>query len=220
MHVPDVISVAFRLLSRFCCPKLSSEIRGRAACAADLFLAREGCIANTVLLALLAGEDHRSFEHTGIDAKSIGRAIVMYHLGQSIQGASTIEQQLVRTLMQDYRRSFARKIREMIVASSMFPFLEKNLIYAAYLEVAYFGAGMKGYRAACGRLHIDPAKPTLHQAAGLVARLKYPQPSLPTPLWAQRLARRTAYIEARSACGRIRQSRFGEVYDARFSELS
>src|SRR5208337_2064528 len=58
--------------------------------------------------ALIAAEDHRFFNHGGVDPIALVRAIVRFHLRGRLQGASTIEQQLVRTVTMRYDRTVLR----------------------------------------------------------------------------------------------------------------
>ena len=126
---------------------------------------------------LIVGEDRRFYDHDGIDLCGILRAIwVRIHKG-SIQGASTIEQQLVRVIIGNYTIKLSRKIREILLSSYLRKIMSKNDIACLYLEIAYFGAGMKGLKAVCKKLGILHNKATINDAVEVVARLKYPEPS-------------------------------------------
>lgn len=139
---------------------------------------------------LISGEDHRYFRHCGIDPIAICRAIWRgIALGRT-EGASTIEMQVVRVVSGRFERSFQRKIREMALATLVTRAIPKEALPAVYLRIGYFGWRMNGFEAACRRLGVVAAALTAAQTAGLVARLKYPQPRAAGPdRWSQINAR-------------------------------
>ena len=63
---------------------------------------------------LISAEDHRSDYHFGIDQIGMVRAFYVWLTRNEVQGASTIEQQFVRTVTGDYERSLLRKLREQL----------------------------------------------------------------------------------------------------------
>ncbi len=144
---------------------------------------------------LAIGEDHRFQAHPGVDCISIGRAILVAITKRKVQGASTIEQQLVRTVSGRYERSFRRKFREQLLAVALSRCCSKNQIASAYLAIAYYGHNLTGLDAirklADGNLNTRSPE----QMASIIARLKYPEPATATPLWESRLAERVAYIQ-------------------------
>jgi membrane carboxypeptidase/penicillin-binding protein len=145
--------------------------------------------------ALVVGEDRRFYLHGGIDTRSLLRALATYlHTGE-VQGASTITQQLVRVLTNDYRRAVRRKIREMCLASAVDREVAKEDQALLYLGIGYFGWHMNGLRQARQRLRLTSAL-SAGTAAAIVARLRYPEPQSPTILQTQRIDRRKKYIEA------------------------
>ena len=72
---------------------------------------------DTLSKLLISGEDHRFFYHLGFDIIAIARAVRNRLLYGRIEGASTIEQQLVRVLTNEYQRTFSRKIKEILLAT-------------------------------------------------------------------------------------------------------
>jgi penicillin-binding protein 1A len=133
-------------------------------------------IPKAVLNSLIAAEDHRFAKHSGVDLIALVRAIWRLVSVSKIEGASSIEQQLVRTLTGRYERRLSRKLREIMLATLVSTTFPKAEIPALYLLIAYFGWHMNGYAAACRRLGIQPKNVGLEEAAKLIARLKYPQP--------------------------------------------
>jgi penicillin-binding protein 1A len=99
--------------------------------------------------ATLAVEDSGFYYHLGIDPKAIIRAsIVNYRAGRVVEGASTITQQLTKTLFLSPQKKFERKIREAILAIRMELIFSKDEILEMYLNQIYYGHGSYGIAAA------------------------------------------------------------------------
>src|SRR5690625_3480947 len=106
----------------------SSDIENRTHVSVDQ-------ISPNVLNALIATEDHRFFNHWGVDTQSLMR-LPYYWIQQRFQGGSTISQQLARNL---YRKigfdvSITRKLREMITAVQIEHNYTKQEILEMYLN--------------------------------------------------------------------------------------
>jgi penicillin-binding protein 1A len=132
--------------------------------------------------ALVATEDERFYDHSGIDIRGLGRAIVK--LGQS-GGASTISQQLSKMLFSDRPRSklerVIQKLREWIIAVRLERQYTKNEIIAMYLNRFDFLNNAVGIESA-SRVYFNkrPAELNLVESATLVGMAK--NPSLFNPL--------------------------------------
>ncbi|MBS3732379.1 MAG: PBP1A family penicillin-binding protein, partial [Desulfobacterales bacterium] len=99
--------------------------------------------------ALLATEDRQFYEHSGLDLKGILRAMVHDIMSMSFeQGASTITQQLAKTLFLSPEKSLERKLKEAILALQMERRYTKDEILELYLNQVYFGSGAYGAEAA------------------------------------------------------------------------
>jgi penicillin-binding protein 1A len=99
--------------------------------------------------AVIAVEDARFFEHPGLDLIGIARAVwTNLRRGGKVEGASTITQQLARSLFLSAERTYGRKIRELILAYKMELILSKEEILELYLNQIYFGQGAYGVVAA------------------------------------------------------------------------
>lgn len=125
---------------------------------------------------LISGEDHRHMRHPGFDLYAICRASWRRLTLKSKEGASTIEQQIVRIITNSYENTIRRKIREIMLASLVAKYFPKTILPSIYLVIGYYGWQMNGYSQACKRLNVQPENMTHEIAAGLVARLKYPEP--------------------------------------------
>jgi penicillin-binding protein 1A len=100
--------------------------------------------------AVIATEDARFFEHPGLDYVGMLRAAWtnIRHGGRKVEGASTITQQLARSLFLSSERSYERKIRELILAYKMEAVSGKEQILETYLNQIYFGQGAYGVASA------------------------------------------------------------------------
>jgi penicillin-binding protein 1A len=109
--------------------------------------------------AFVASEDARFFQHQGVDAWSIVRAIV-HNIkdGGRGQGASTITQQVARSLLLSPEKTYTRKIKEAILAYRIDKFLSKNDILHIYLNQIYLGEGAYGVVAAANTYFGKPVK--------------------------------------------------------------
>ncbi|MDD3364631.1 MAG: PBP1A family penicillin-binding protein [Syntrophomonas sp.] len=95
--------------------------------------------------AVVAVEDRRFYQHSGFDAKSIGRAIYNdLKEGSKAQGASTITQQLARTVFLSNEKSYSRKIKELFIATAIEGKYTKEAILNMYLNEIYVGRGCSG----------------------------------------------------------------------------
>jgi len=138
---------------------------------------RKSHLSSTLLHKLLiSGEDHRFFSHGGFDLVAIARAVWRNLAFNKREGASTIEQQIVRVLTGNYQRTLQRKAKEIFLATLVGDVVPKQHLPGLYLDIAYYGWRMNGLRQACLRLRLDPRQLSLSEAASLVARLKYPEP--------------------------------------------
>lgn len=101
---------------------------------------RLGELPDHVWRAVLAIEDSRFFEHTGLDARGIARALLNNaRAGKVVQGGSTITQQLVKIRDLTPRRSWGRKLSEAIRALELEAEHDKEEILQAYLNSVYYG---------------------------------------------------------------------------------
>jgi membrane peptidoglycan carboxypeptidase len=144
--------------------------------------------------AAIMAEDHRHFHHRGVDIVALGRAAWCCIFKSSLQGGSTIEQQLVRTITGRYERTLRRKIREVFLATFVESVIPKEEVVPIYLSIAYFGARMNGLEQALTYLGLSKVKLSPRDAASIIARLKYPEPALLSPKRQDQIRTRTEHI--------------------------
>jgi penicillin-binding protein 1A len=102
-----------------------------------------------LILAFVAAEDARFFEHPGVDVSGIVRAFLRnLEAGRTVQGGSTITQQVVKRILLSPEKTFARKIREAVLAYRIDNYLTKEEILHIYLNHAFLGHGAYGVEAA------------------------------------------------------------------------
>jgi penicillin-binding protein 1A len=134
--------------------------------------------------ALIASEDSRFYWHFGVDPIGVTRAVVINLTASELrQGASTLTQQLARSLFPEVGRqnTAGRKIREMIVALKLEAFYSKDFILKTYLNRVYLGIGSYGFEDAA-QFYFEKSATDLDlsEAATLVAIL--PAPNLYNPV--------------------------------------
>lgn len=121
--------------------------------------------------AFIATEDHSFFRHHGISLRGIIRScFVNLYYRRTVQGASTITQQLARSMFLSNEKTWTRKIKEIFIALQLERQLSKEQILELYLNNIYFGRGIYGVQAACKRIWnktVDAI--SIEQAATLAA---------------------------------------------------
>ncbi len=135
-----------------------------------------GDMPPTLIKAVIAAEDVRFYEHTGIDFKGISRAFVQnLGAGRKAQGGSTITQQLARNTYGLTDRTYYRKILEIYLSWRIEKSLTKEKILELYLNRIYLGSGLYGVEAASRGYFGKPAKEmTTAECATLAGLIKSP----------------------------------------------
>ncbi len=106
-------------------------------------------IPEKVINGFLAAEDDNFYNHSGIDYMGIVRAMVInIKAGRIVQGASTITQQVAKSLLLTSERTFSRKIKDLILATKIEEKLSKKEILFLYLNQVYLGGGYYGVKSA------------------------------------------------------------------------
>jgi penicillin-binding protein 1A len=134
-------------------------------------------IPKEFLNGLIATEDSRFYHHVGIDVVGIGRALAtdLIHLKMA-QGASTLTQQLARSLFLKSEKTMRRKLQEMLLALQIEKSFTKNEILTFYCNQVYMGHGRYGVEAAARFYFGKPAKDmTLEEAALLAGLVQRPE---------------------------------------------
>jgi len=99
----------------------------------------------TLIEAIIAVEDHRFYEHSGVDLIGILRsALKNLRSGSIVGGGSTITQQLAKNLFYTSEQTYSRKIKEAVTALRIEAKFDKDKILELYLNQIYFGEGTWG----------------------------------------------------------------------------
>ncbi|GAB4393154.1 MAG: penicillin-binding protein 1A [Gammaproteobacteria bacterium] len=149
-------------------------------------------IPKQLIDAVLATEDQRFFDHSGIDIRGLARAAVeLIRTGTKSQGGSTITMQVARNFFLSRKKTFLRKINEVLLAIKIDNTLSKEKILELYLNKIYFGNRAYGVAAAAQVYYGKPLQQlTLAQYAMLAGLPKAPSRLNPLVNQEAALARR------------------------------
>lgn len=133
-------------------------------------------IPKDLVNAFLAAEDDQFFQHGGVNYLAILRAtIANIKAGHSVQGGSTITQQVAKTLLLTSEKTMLRKVKDILLAQEMESHLSKEDILYLYLNQIYFGQGAYGIQLAAETYFRKPvSKLTLPEMAILAGLPKAP----------------------------------------------
>ena len=156
---------------------LAESLDGRRARRRPVVLSE---LPERVWRAVLAAEDHRFYDHSGVDARSLARAAIEnVRRGRLAQGGSTLTQQLVKNRDLTPRRSLGRKVSEALRALEVESEHEKDEILEVYLNHVYLGhssgLAVHGFGAAA-RAYFGKDAPdlALHESALLAGLIRSP----------------------------------------------
>lgn len=132
--------------------------------------------------AVIAIEDKSFFEHYGVNVWSIIRAsIANLRAGHTVQGGSTISQQLAKVLFLSNKKTLKRKLQEVLLAMELEHKYTKKQILAIYLNRIYLGAGIYGIDAAAKYYFAKNVKDlSLYESAIIAGLIQAPSKYAPT----------------------------------------
>ena len=133
-------------------------------------------IPDYLVKALVAIEDHRFYEHKGVDwYRTVGAMFTMLTGGDDSFGGSTITQQLIKNLTGNKEVTVQRKLIEIFQALEFEKKYDKDEIIEWYLNAVYFGEGCDGiYTAARKYFGKEPSQLTLAESASFVGIVNLP----------------------------------------------
>jgi penicillin-binding protein 1A len=134
-------------------------------------------VPDVAKLAFLAAEDASFYEHEGLNYLGMLRALsANIRAGKTVQGGSTITQQVVKNVLLDAERSYRRKIRETVLARRLEQSLTKDEIFWLYLNHIYLGHGRYGIEEAARYYFGKPTRDlSLDEAATLAGLVAAPE---------------------------------------------
>jgi penicillin-binding protein 1A len=167
-----------------------------------------------VVTALIATEDHRFYEHHGVDFTRIAGAMLANLKGDA-QGGSTITQQLARNMFRDEigsKRNLNRKLKELITAFKIENTYSKTEILEAYLNTVPFLYNTYGIEMAARTYFGKPAaRLSETEAATLVGMLKGTAYYNPVTNPERSLARRNVVLGQMLKAGAFDENRFRQL---------
>ncbi|MBC8198932.1 MAG: penicillin-binding protein 1A [Desulfobacterales bacterium] len=138
--------------------------------------------------AIVATEDRNFYQHSGVDLKGILRAAIKDILAREfVEGASTITQQLAKTLFLTSKKTLMRKIKEAVLSFQLERRYTKDEILQMYLNQVYFGSGAYGVESAARIFFGKAAKDLGLSECALIAAMPK-APSRYSPLINKELA--------------------------------
>jgi len=177
-------------------------------------------VAPVMRQAVIAIEDSRFYDHSGIDLRGTMRAYINNQSGDDVQGGSTLTQQYVKQVLlaragtipdlkerkaaqkAAIEQSYSRKLRELRYAVAMEENYTKEQILERYLNIVYFGARAYGVEAAAKRYFRTTARElTLVQAATLAGIIQQPTAYDPTRNPERSIARRNVVLARMGVLG-------------------
>ncbi|KAB2910282.1 MAG: penicillin-binding protein 1A [Dechloromonas sp.] len=162
--------------------------------------------------ALLAIEDSRFREHSGVDFRGVLRAVAAGLTGGMRQGASTITMQVARTFFLSQERTLKRKLTEVVLAYRIESALSKDQILELYMNQIYLGQRSYGF-ASAARTYFRKRLPelTLAEAAMLAGLPQNPAKHNPAVNPVRAKARQELVLKRMLHLGKISQEEFDEA---------
>jgi penicillin-binding protein 2A len=160
--------------------------------------------------AVIAIEDHRFYEHDGVDLVGISRAFVQnVKAGSIVEGGSTITQQLTKNALLSTEKTYKRKLEEFFLAREIEKQYSKDEIMQMYLNRIYFGNGSWGIkRAAMGYFGKDVKNLTISEAAMLAGLIKAPSSLDPYKNYEKAAERRDVVLLMMKTNGFIKEEEY------------
>jgi 1A family penicillin-binding protein len=169
--------------------------------------------------AVVATEDHRFWDHRGIDLLRTLKAfwVNLLYSGR-VEGASTITQQLAKNLFFTFQRTYQRKFRELLVALQIEARYSKNEILDAYVNQIAFGVGAHGIEQASQVFFGKPAlQLNLPESALLAGLPKSPTRYNPFRNFQRAKERQKVVLSRMVAVGAISAEEAARAYEARLN---
>ena len=153
---------------------VDSKLIAEYALEKRLFIPYES-IPDKIVNSFLSAEDKNFFNHPGIDAKGILRAVIKniknFSQDKRLEGASTITQQVAKNFLLTNEVSIKRKVKEAILAFRIERAYTKERILELYLNQIYLGQGTYGIAAASQEYFDKPIKELNYSETAMLAAL-------------------------------------------------
>ncbi len=178
-------------------------------------------IPRDLINAIVATEDRNFYRHSGVDLKGILRAAIKdVWAGEFVEGASTITQQLAKTLFLTSNKTLMRKLKEAVLAFQLERRYTKDEILEFYLNQIYYGSGAYGVESAA-RIFFDKSvdKLTLSECALIAGMPKAPSRYSPLVSIPRATARRNMVLKQMKETGIISDEAYRKALETPVPEL-
>ena len=174
-------------------------------------------VSPNLVHAIIAIEDQRFYEHSGIDViRIMAAAATNLRAHRAAQGGSTLTQQLARQSFLSSDKTFRRKLKEAILAWRIEQQFTKDQILELYLNKVYFGDGLYGVEAASRGFFGKHARDLdVDEAALLAGLVKSPSTYAPTINLDRAIARRNVVLQAMRDSGAINDATYQKAVGTR-----
>lgn len=176
-------------------------------------------IPESLIHAVIAIEDHRFFQHEGVDYQGIGRAFLTnIRAGRIVEGGSTITQQLVKNELLTAEKSYDRKLQEFFIAREVEHQYSKEEILQMYLNRIYFGEGAYGVKKAANKYFAkDLDELSLSESAMLAGLIKAPSAINPYNDKQKAIARKNLVLKQMKQHGYISEEEMNQAINVEMS---
>lgn len=173
-------------------------------------------VPKQLIQAILATEDARFYSHSGIDLIGLVRAsIAVITTGRKVQGASTITMQVARNFFLTRKKTYSRKIKEILLAIKIDHELTKEKILELYVNKVYFGNRAYGIAAAADVYYGKPLNQlTLPEMAMIAGLPQSPSRNNPLNNPANALKRRNHVLKRMLEVGYINDATYQKAIQA------
>ena len=167
------------------------------------------------LQAILATEDHRFWDHHGLDKLRTLKALWLTTFRGRVQGASTITQQLAKNLFFSFEQTYDRKFKELLVSLQIESQFSKPEILEAYVNQIYFGPRAQGVASAARQFFgKNAAQLNLAEAALLAGLVRSPTRYNPLRYLERAKGRQKVVLARMVAVGYITAEQAAEAQEA------
>ena len=171
-----------------------------------------GDIPQVMKNAVLAIEDARFYEHSGVDYLGVARAALANLGREKAQGASTITMQVARNVYLSSEKTYTRKIYEVLLTFKLEHMLTKDQILEIYMNQIFLGNRAYGFAAASETYFGKPLKDvTIAEAAMLAGIPKFPSSANPIANYARARERQLHIIDRMQENGFITAQQAAEA---------
>ena len=170
-------------------------------------------VPQTVRNAFLAAEDRRFYSHPGVDPIGLARVVFLAaREGKASQGGSTLTMQLAKLFVNGSEHSFARKLKDIAVATQLEKLKTKDQILELYLQRVYFGEGAHGLASAADTYFgKEVSELTLSEAAMLARCVRRPSSENPFKDFDRAIQNRNVVLSIMQQDGQIDSQQYEEA---------